>query len=169
MLAVGYKWQVHSHRIFQHDILPEPAALSAFIDSALVLQSVSPPTTSDLSEPLRYLVERDAVFSVEVADILRSAIHKDNESLDEAIRRNTWQGFRRDSQVCWKAVGHRWMTCRTSAEAGARVRHVHFNVFDGMFLVDGKTISCIPKEIQSHDLFQALFPDQVRFPFYQSY
>ena len=148
------------------DIFSEPAALSTFIDAALVLQSVSPRNTSDLSEPLRYLLERDAVFSVEVADMLRSAIHKDNESLDEAIRRNTWQAFRRDSQVYWKAVGHRWMTCRTSAEAGARVRHVHFNVFDGMFLVDGKTLSSIPKEIQSHGLFQMLFPDHVCFPFY---
>ena len=151
------------------DILSEPAALSTFIDAALVLQSVSPPNTSDLSEPLRYLLERDAVFSVEVVDTLRSAIHNDNKSLDEAIRRNTWQAFRRDSQVCWKAVGHRWMTCRTLAEADAHARHVHFNIVDGTFLVDGKTISCIPKEIQSHDLFQALFPDQVRFPFYQSY
>ena len=148
------------------NILSEPAALSAFIDSALVLQSVSPPTTSDLSEPLRYLVERDAVFSVEVADILRSAIHKDNESLDEAIRRNTWQGFRRDSQVCWKAVGHRWMTCRTSAEAGARVRHVYFNIFNGTFLIDGKTTSHLPKDIEGHDLFRALFPNQVCFPLY---
>ena len=148
------------------DILYEPAALSAFIDSALVLQSVSPPNTSNLSEPLRYLLERDSVFSVEVADILRSAIHDDNESLDEAIRRNTWQAFRRDSQVCWKAVGHRWMTCRTSAEAGARARHVHFNVVDGTFLVDGKVISHLPKDVKSHDLFRALFPDQVCFPFY---
>ena len=164
LLAVGYKWQVHSHRIFQHDILPEPAALSAFIDSALVPQSVSPLNTSHLSEPLRYLLERDAVLSVEVADMLRSAIRD-----DEAIRRNTWQAFRRDSQVCWKAVGHRWMTCRTSAESGARVRHVYFNIVDGSFLVDGKAISCLPKDIQSHEFFQALFPDQVSFPLYQSY
>ena len=145
------------------DILSEPAALSTFIDSALVLQTVSPANTSELSEPLRYLLERDAVLSVEVADMLRGAIHDDNESLDEAIRRNTWQAFRRDSQVCWKAVGHRWMTCQTSAEAGARVRHVYFNIVDGMFLVDGKPISCLPKEIQSHEYFQALFPDQVCF------
>ena len=148
------------------DILSEPAALSTFIDSALVLQSVSPLNTSHLSEPLRYLLERDAVLSVEVVDMLRSAIHKDNESLDEAIRRNTWQAFRRDSQVCWKAVGHRWMTCRTSAESGARVRHVYFNMIDGTFLVDGNTISCLPKDIQSHEFFQTLFPDQVCFSFY---
>ena len=148
------------------EILSEPAALSAFIDSALVLQSVSPPNISDLSEPLRYLLERDAVLSVEVVDMLRSAIHNDNKSLDEAIRRNTWQAFRRDSQVCWKAVGHRWMACRTSAEVGARVRHVYFNIVDGTFLVDGKAISCLPKDIQSHEYFQALFPDQVCFPLY---
>ena len=145
------------------DTLFEPAALSTFIDSALVLQSVSPPNTSDLSEPLRYLLERDAVLSVEVADMLRSAIHDDNESLDEAIHRNTWQAFRRDSQVRWKAVDHRWMACRTSAEAGARVRHVYFNIVDGTFLVDGKAINRLPKDIQSHGLFQALFPDQVCF------
>ena len=148
------------------NILFEPAALSTFIDSALVLQTVSPPNTSDLPEPLRYLLERDAVFSVEVADMLRSMIHDDNKSLDEAIRRNTWQAFRRDSQVCWKAVGHRWMTCRTSAEAGARVRHIHFNIIDGTFLIDGKAINRLPEDIQSHDLFQVLFPDQVCFPFY---
>ena len=145
------------------DTIFEPMALSTFIDSALVLQSVSPPNTSDLSEPLRYLLERDAVLSVEVADMLRGAIHDDNESLDEAIRRNTWQAFRRDSQVRWKAVDHRWMTCRTSAEAGARVRHAYFNIVDGTFLVDGKAINRLPKDIQSHGLFQALFPDQVCF------
>ena len=145
------------------DIFSEPAALSTFIDSALVLQTVSPPNTSELSEPLRYLLERDNVLSVEVADMVRSAIHDDNESLDKAIRRNAWQTFRRDSHVSWKAVGHRWMTCRTSAEAGARVRHVYFNIVDGTFLVDGKPISCLPKDIQSHEYFQALFPNQVCF------
>jgi hypothetical protein len=137
-------------------------ALTLFIDSAMVLQNIVPPNLSSLSVPLRYVAEKNIVLSAQVFDMLRAAVDSDNFGLDNAIRCNTWQAFRRDTCVSWKPIGDRWMTCQTSSEGNARVCHVYFNLHDGTFLVNGKRIGGLPKDILGHSLFRSLFPNQVR-------
>ncbi|KIM76438.1 hypothetical protein PILCRDRAFT_649806 [Piloderma croceum F 1598] len=142
------------------DIFCNSNALTLFIDSAMVLQNIVPPNLSSLSIPLRYVAEKDLVLSAEVFNMLRAAIDSDNFGLDNAIRCNTWQAFRRDTCVPWKPIGDRWMTCQTSSEGNAQVCHVYFNLHIGTFLVNGKTIGGLPKDILGHSLFQSLFSNQ---------
>jgi hypothetical protein len=142
-------------------ILRDSNALTLFIDSAIVLQSIIPPNISSLPSPLRYMVERDMMLSAEVVNLLRTAINSNNFSLDDAIRRNLWQGFRRDPCVPWEHVGDSWVTSQTSSKGNSHVCYVYFNLYDGSFLVDGKTIGGLPKNILGHSLFQTLFPNQV--------
>jgi hypothetical protein len=142
-------------------ILGNSNALTLFIDSAIVLQNILPANLSSLSSPLRYMVEKDVVLSAEVLNVLKTAIDSNNLGLDNAIRRNTWQAFQRDPCVPWHPIGDRWMTCQTSTESNAQVCFVYLNLYDGTFLVDGKTIGGLPKEILGHSFFQALFQNQV--------
>ena len=142
-------------------ILDNSTALTIFIDSAIVLQNIMPISLSSLSSPLRYMVERDVVLAAEVCEPLRAAINSNNVGLDDAIRSNTWCSFRRNAQVPWKLIGDRWMTCETSSGGQTQVCYVHLNLYNGTFLVNGKTIGGLPKDILGHSLFQALFPSQV--------
>jgi hypothetical protein len=139
----------------------DSGALALFIHSAIVLQKNIPPNLSSLSLPLRYMVEKDIVLSAEVSGLLRAAINSNNFGLDEAIRCDTWQTFRRNIHVPWEPIGDHWMTCETSSEGNALVRYVYLNLYDGTVLVDGKTIGGLPKDILRHSLFQTLFPNQV--------
>jgi hypothetical protein len=107
------------------------------------------------------MVEKDIVLSAEVSGLLRAAINSNNFGLDEAIRCDTWQTFRRNIHVPWEPIGDHWMTCETSSEGNALVRYVYLNLYDGTVLVDGKTIGGLPKDILRHSLFQTLFPNQV--------
>ena len=143
------------------EVFNDSNALALFIDSAIVLQSVVPPNLSSLSSPLRYLVEKDIVHSAEVFKLLRAAIDGNNLGLDDAIRCNKWQGFRRNTCVPWGPIGDRWITCQTSSEGNAQVCHVYLNLHNGAFLVNGKTMGVLPKDILGHSLFQTLFPNQV--------
>ena len=143
------------------EIFNDTNALAIFIDAAIVLQNTIPPNLSSLSLPLQYVVKRDMVLSAEVLNLLRNAIGSNNFGLDDAIRHNTWQAFRRDAWMPWEPIGDRWMTCQTSSEGNAQVCHVYFNLYDGTFLVNGKTIGGLPKDILGHSLFQTLFPNKV--------
>jgi hypothetical protein len=143
------------------EIFDDSDALTHFIDSALVLQNITPPDLSNLSLPLQYMVEKDNVFSAEVLRLLKVAIDSNNFGLDNAIRTNTWQAFRRDTSVPWKPIGDLWMTCQTSSEGSAQICYVYYNLYNGAFLVNGKTIGGLPKDILGHPLFQNLFPNQV--------
>ena len=138
-----------------------PQYLSIFIKCAIVLQNNTPGNIISLPTHLRYLVERDIVLSVDVIDLLVEAVFRDNASMEEAIR-YVWQGFRRDPSLPWKKVGDRWTSCKTDSRGRTHEsRHVIVNLLDGTVLVDGKTISNLPKRILQHSLFQAVFPKQV--------
>ena len=119
-------------------ILSNSNALTIFIDSAIVLRNIIPPSLSSLSPPLRYLVERDAVLAAEVCDLLKVAINSNNVGLDNAILSNTWQSFRRNTLVPWRPIGDRWLTCETLSEGQTQVCYVYLNLYNGTFLVNGK-------------------------------
>ena len=136
-------------------------SISTFIKCAIILQNNLPGSLTTLPTHLRYLVEEDAVLSVEVMDILIQAILSNNEGLEEAIRCE-WQGFRRDPFTPWRKVSYRWMACRTLVQDGTdKACHVHVNLLDGTFLVDGKTLGTLPKSFLQHSLFRSVFPSKV--------
>ena len=144
-----------------HRLFNDPQCLSIFIKCAIVLQNNTPGNITSLPTHLRYLVERDMVLSAGVIDLLVEAILRDNAGMEDAIR-YVWQGFLRDPSLPWKRVGDRWTACKTDSRGSTdESRHVVVNLLNGTVLVDGKTISNLPKKILQHSLFQAVFPNQV--------
>ncbi|KAF8586884.1 hypothetical protein K439DRAFT_1552162 [Ramaria rubella] len=139
-------------------IMEDPKSVSMFIECAMVLQNNVPEAHCSLPPPLRHIVERDVVLSVEVADILKRSIQFDQSSLDSAVS-FVWQGFRRDTSLAWRVISDRWIACQTLRQTDAdQTCFVHLNLFDGTLLVDGKTLGNLPKSILRHSLFRALFP-----------
>ena len=144
-----------------HWLFNDPQCLSIFIKCAIVLQNNSPGNIASLPTHLQYLVERDMVLSVGVIDLLVKAVLRDNAGMEDAIH-YVWQGFRRDPSLPWKSVGDRWTACQTDSRGRTdESRHVIVDLLDGTVLVDGKTISNLPKKILQHSFFQAVFPNQV--------
>jgi Family of unknown function (DUF6606) len=146
--------------------------VSIFIKCAIVLQDNTPGNLNSLPEHLRYLTERDMVLSVDVIDLLVQAIRGDHEGVEDAILgghkgvedaiRFVWQGFRRDPLAPWRRIDDRWIACKTfSRDSADKACHVYLNLLDGTVLVDGKTLSNLPKKILQHSLFQTVFPNQV--------
>jgi hypothetical protein len=144
-------------------LFEDPKNISTFVRCAIVLQNNVPGDLKLLPTHIRYLVERDIVLSAEAINVLVESIRDDADSkgLEDAIR-HVWEGFRRDPSGPWRRIGDRWITCKTFVEDSAdQVCYVHLNLLDGSFLVDGKTLGCLPRNILQHPLFKSVFPHQV--------
>ncbi|KAJ7221929.1 hypothetical protein C8J57DRAFT_1593667, partial [Mycena rebaudengoi] len=140
-------------------ILNDPAAVSMFVQCAIAIQNNSPPRIQALPPALRYLVQRDVIFSMEtLPPLIEAAISQGGEGLDDAVH-NVWEGFRRDSSP-WQVHADRWVTCVTSPGNGRKIRHVCVDLVDGSLLVDGNVQGTLPKEMLRHPMFQSLFPSQ---------
>ncbi|KAF8526784.1 hypothetical protein JB92DRAFT_2869478 [Gautieria morchelliformis] len=134
----------------------EPADISQLFEDPRNVSSFNmvPDHLSTLPIHIRYLVQRDIVLSVEVTSLLVQSILNNADGLDDAIH-HVWEGFRRDPSIPWRPLGDSWIACKTFA------CYVHLNLLDGNFLVDGKTVGCLPKNILQHPLFMSVFPGQV--------
>ncbi|KAJ6561074.1 hypothetical protein DFH09DRAFT_1035925 [Mycena vulgaris] len=141
-------------------ILSDDEALFIFIRSAITLHTYTPAVISSLPSALRYSLERDTIISAGALTHLVDAISRSGHGLDDAVL-DVWEGFCRDA-IPWRNIGGRWVACTTSSSSNKRVRSVHVNLLNGSFLVDGQAQGTLPKEIERHPLFLALFPNRVR-------
>ncbi|KAJ7221940.1 hypothetical protein C8J57DRAFT_1593700 [Mycena rebaudengoi] len=146
-------------------ILNDPAAVSMFVQCAIAIQNNSPPRIQALPPALRYLVQRDVIFSIEtVLPLIDAANSHGGEGLDDAVH-SVWEGFRRDSSP-WRVHADRWVTCITSPGNGRQIRHVCVDLVDGSLLVDGKAQGTLPKEMLRHPIFRSVFPSQASVAFH---
>jgi hypothetical protein len=136
-------------------------AISVFVKCAIIIRTHTPTDRKRIPTPLRYLIERDILLSVDMLKALTNAIGRDATGLDNAVQ-FMWNGFRRDPGDVWRAINDRWIACTTSIKGTMQARSVHINLFRGRLLVDGQTLGYLPKEILDHSLFSTLFPRQVR-------
>ncbi|KAJ6561052.1 hypothetical protein DFH09DRAFT_921131 [Mycena vulgaris] len=133
-------------------------AASVFVQCAIAIQNNIPHDTRALPSALRYLLQRDHFLSTEVVKYHRKEISGNADGLDDAVH-SVWEGFSRN-HLPWRAVGERWVSCKTPASADSQVRHVYLNILNGSLLVDGKAQGTLPKDILRHSLFLVLFPNQ---------
>ena len=137
--------------------------VATFIKCAIILHNHVPGKLRNLSSPLRYIVERDIVLSGELAKQIISLTLDNDRGLEDAVR-YIWQGFRRDPLLRWRQIGDHssWITCSTFVQNGNdQTCYVHLDLLDGSFLVNGKTLGTLPKDIRQHKLYQRVFPNQV--------
>jgi hypothetical protein len=89
--------------------------------------------------------------------ILAQLIIRDYLGLDQGIKA-VWPAFQRGST--WKqlkAPNHRWFSSHTLEGAHNRAQLVHYNVFSGSLLIDGKPFGRLPTHVINHRTFKRIF------------
>ncbi|KAG9310853.1 hypothetical protein JVU11DRAFT_8708 [Chiua virens] len=133
--------------------------------SATLIREHTPSKVDCLFPHSKLLLDRDRRLSLALEDTLSKLIKDDSsdEGIDNAIRR-IWSDYRPGSK--WSSLSSpnsRWVSCMTAATATPRQssQYVHFNLLDGLLLVDGKPLGRLPSEILQHACYNQLFGEQV--------
>lgn len=155
---------------FEPDVLRSifrsPINVSHFIECAIVLENHLPGDCSCLPLPLRYFVQQDSVFVLDVLNVWDEPEILCGGGLDNGIR-CVWEGFTRDQSKPWTKLDDHWVTCRTAFTADSQSLTVHLNLLQGTLRVNGKALGYLPMEIKQHGLFKSIFPDTVSGAFHR--
>jgi hypothetical protein len=139
-------------------VLDSPADVSACIQCAIVLYENRPPSLDNTAQHLRFVFCRDLRVAHKIEPRLYSIIVKTNpEGIHDAIR-TAWPSYR--PGTAWFSFGTgRWLYAHTAADDSGPAQQLHYNLLEGRFLVNGRLLGRLPREITSHEMYKRLFCD----------
>jgi hypothetical protein len=140
------------------DVLHTPADVSTCIQCAMVLYENRPPSLDTASQHLRLVLCRDLRVAHKVQPHLHSIIvSTDPEGLHDAVLK-AWPSYRR--APAWSSCGSgRWLQARTAADDFSEGQQLHYDLLEGRFLVNGRLLGRLPREITSNEMYKRLFCD----------
>lgn len=149
---------------FDVDIGPHMEALLhsasdvfTLVECAIVVHDNTPPQLDQAQSHLKKLLYRDRRLSHHLEQCLLRCIDLDRTGLDIAIT-SVWPGYRPGSPD-WQKLEEpnaRWLTAFTAPVKGQRSQQVHYNIFEGKLLVDGKPLGRLPRDITSHSTYRRI-------------
>ncbi|KAJ7160687.1 hypothetical protein C8R43DRAFT_343093 [Mycena crocata] len=145
---------------FRH-VLSSEEDVSFFLECSIVIHDNSLRRDADLNGPLRTLLLKDRRLSHSIEPFLKARIEHDRCGLDNAIQIE-WPGYRPGGPWMFSARENQcWVRSSTAMVAGADPQVVDINIRDGTFLVDGKPLGRLPREIVLHETYIRLFGKKI--------
>lgn len=135
-------------------IFPYAMDIAAFIECGIVLYDNAPPMDAVLTPELRVLLDRDRRLAFFIESHLATMILADAEGLNAALYR-FWPTY--CPGTCWRQLdcpNERWFSALTGEPDP---QQVHLNIVTGRFLVGGKPVSRLPREITETATYIRLF------------
>ncbi|KAF1951418.1 hypothetical protein CC80DRAFT_424735 [Byssothecium circinans] len=136
------------------DVLSSPGAVSALLQSSIIVQENENASSSEHEYLHRVLLQSRRTLLLRLFWILQRGILDDRnfqEQLNEAVS-SSWSAFQPEGR--WSKVqsphGH-WL------HVNCCDRVVHFNLLTGELLVNGVPLSRLPQEYSNHSLYATLF------------
>jgi hypothetical protein len=146
-------YDVDDHLI--QEVLQTPNDVAIFIECAIVLHENAPSTNMWSAYPeLTMLLDRDRRLSYSAETYIAAIILSDRLGLDDALR-GVWPAYH--TGTSWLRLdppNDRWFVTMTREPNSQRV---HVNILSGRFLVDGKPISRLPREVTDSILYTRIF------------
>ncbi|CAL1705829.1 unnamed protein product [Somion occarium] len=139
-------------------VLRTPESIAIVLHCAIVTHDNRPNTPTQASAHLQRLLARDRRLSHSLEEFLNTHLRFTTAGLDLAIR-EVWLGYHRGGSP-WtqaEASNTRWWSCAGSEG----FPQIHFNLLDGMLLVNGKPLSRLPKAIVTHRTFHRIFGQRI--------
>ena len=135
-------------------VLTTEADLRIFMHCAFVIYRHTPARRADMASDVRRVLSRDYRLRHFTHNLVIQRIKEGNLGLDQAIQA-VWDGFSRDRNTFWTPVNPSsqcwWVT------QAAHQTTVHCDIFEGQFLVNGKTLGKLPNSYVQHESYQRIF------------
>lgn len=140
-------------------LLSSSSDVAILIECTIVVHDNTPPHFGDTFKDFQKLLHRDRRLSHTLESAVFDRICADPSGLDDAIS-SVWRGYRR-GEGGWKQLkepNSRWLTsCTTPLNQNERAQQVHYNILQGMLLVDGKQLGRLPQDIVNHPTYKRIF------------
>lgn len=126
-------------------------------ECSIIVQDRLPALTQDLPIPIRQLLRRHWRLSSRLEPLLRKRILEARSCIDSTIGR-LWGGYVPGSPwMTLKSPNERWVTTTTSSTGHFSSMPVHYNLLDGSLLVNGSTLTRLPRPYEIHPTFLRIF------------
>ncbi|PQE10789.1 p-loop containing nucleoside triphosphate hydrolase protein [Rutstroemia sp. NJR-2017a BBW] len=158
-LTCQMTFDVENHHL--SSIFGSAQNVAAFIEIASIIHDRRNVSKEPLSPVMTFLYGRSTRLYHRAELPLRDSIVADSSGINEAIRQ-LWHGY--SSKCSWStlpAPNHRWVATQTCEAESASSLNVHFNLLNGMLLVNGSLLSRLPESFQKNILYRKLFGKRI--------
>jgi hypothetical protein len=102
----------------------------------------------------QHLICRDRRLAYKLEPRVRKLLIQDRRGLDKALLQ-IWSSYRASSNNCLALPppNKHWITARTAQDGDGLAQQVHFNLLDGLLLVNGKPLGRLPREFVTHPTY----------------
>ena len=111
------------------------------------------------TEPIQTLLHLFAKRAHVLERYVRHSCLMNQQCLHDTVHR-IWSGYR--SNGVWSALpapDERWVVTTTQSEKAYSPMTVHYNILDGSLLVNGLSLTRLPRSYQLHATYRRLFGD----------
>lgn len=142
---------------FVDSVLESGTDIATFVECSIQVHDSCPDDATQLPLPLRQALLRDQRLAHFVEPKLAQLIRDGSSGVTEGIKR-IWQGAYLPD--IWKFVPEpleQWVVTTTAPLRGTLPQSVHYNLFSGKLLVDGRRLGRLPAEYTAHPLYRRIF------------
>jgi hypothetical protein len=127
---------------------------STLVESSIAINENQPSSVESAPRHLREMMCRDRRLAHKLESPLRDLLLRSHAGFDSALN-SIWPDYRAGTPVIDSSS---WMYVRTSDDTtGGTAQVVHYNLYEGTLLVDGKPLGRLPRTISSHKTYLRTF------------
>ena len=133
--------------------------LAIYIECSVMVHDHSLAVEDKLPEPIQTLLHLFAKRAHVLERYVRHSCLMNQQCLHDTVHR-IWSGYR--SNGVWSALpapDERWVVTTTQSEKAYSPMTVHYNILDGSLLVNGLSLTRLPRSYQLHATYRRLFGD----------
>jgi hypothetical protein len=134
-------------------LLCTPEDASTLVECAVALNENQPSTMDRAPPRLRELICRDRRLAHKLETPLRDLLLRSRSGFDSALS-SIWPDYRAGTST---RDQNSWIYTRTLGDTDGAAQVVHYNLYDGTLLVDGKPLGRLPRSISSHETYVRTF------------
>lgn len=133
------------------------AAVAIFVQCSTLLQDNLP---AYLSTQLQHLRRRNERLVLQVLPTLQALAARTTPGFWRGFRK-IWDGAGSATQWMFADSNKLWITCSTADNERSKSQKIHYNLFDGKLLVDGKRLGRLPTAMENDPLYRELFGSRI--------
>jgi hypothetical protein len=137
-----------------HGVLSHAGDVSTLVQCAIALHDNKPLSLSAAPIHLQIMIYRDRRIAHKLQPHLLKCIVRDWHGFDLALE-NVWSSYQAGAMR--KVMeDERWL-CVETASSGSIAQCVHYDLIDGVLLIDGKSLGRLPHEYIIHPTYTRTF------------
>ncbi|KAH8798597.1 hypothetical protein F5884DRAFT_687263 [Xylogone sp. PMI_703] len=143
-------------------ILESDRDVSVIIECSIMVHDHCPTVTDGLPRQTLSLLQRYWRLSHRLEPHVRERILKSRQCIDGTIRDRIWSGYQ--SGTSWSALdcpNERWLITKTSSEHGYQSMVVHYDILDGLLLINGAPLTRLHEAYETHNTYRRIFKQKI--------